>query len=231
MLDNQNTPYFIQNSKWCYSGLAWAPLDSVLSQWIQSALFHLISLLSISVLSFHLHLVLTNGSFPSGHSSKMSYAFFISHVFGTCPTCLILVVVIITRFRTCPKPSAVLISLSYQNLFLSGRATQLSAMTLFLYFLSVTCLLLNSAHCCTECGGSSKLIHNIGFYLKNYVLPHLPNKYMYLNFHYHGNLKFHWFMHCMWGVILVFWIVGARFVEFCTVWGVQWQLKLHSSGI
>jgi len=139
MLDDRNTPCFIQTSKLCYSGLAWAPLDSVLSQWIQSVLFHLISLLYISVLSFHLHLVLTNGSFPPGYSSKILYAFFISHVFGSCPTCLILVVVIITRFRTCSKASAVLISLSYRNLFLSGRVAQLSPMTLFLCFPSVTC--------------------------------------------------------------------------------------------
>jgi hypothetical protein len=94
-------------------------------------------------------------------------------VFGTCPTCLILVVLIITRFRTCSKASAgtVLISLSCRNLFLSVRAVQLSAMTLFLYFPSVTCPLVNSAHSYTECGGSM-LLYNIGYYLNNYMLPH-----------------------------------------------------------
>lgn len=51
--------------------------------------------------------------------------------------------------------------------------------TLFLYFPSVTFPLLNTAHCCTECEGSM-LLHNTGFHLKNYVLPHLPNKYIYI---------------------------------------------------
>jgi hypothetical protein len=77
------------------------------------------------------------------------------------------------------KPVLCSYLLSYRNLFLSGRAAQLSAMTLFLYFPSVTCPLLNTAHCCTECGGSM-LLHNTGFHLKNYVLPHLPNKYIYI---------------------------------------------------
>jgi len=151
---------------------------------IQSALFHLISLLCILVSFVRLHLVLTNGSFPLGSSSKISYAFFISHVFGTCSACLILIVLIIMRFRTWSKANAgtVLISVSCRNLFLSGRAAQLSAMTLFLHFPSVTCPLLDSAHCYTECGGSM-LLQNIGFYLKNYVLPHpYQTKYIYLNF-------------------------------------------------